>query len=124
MFDLEPEEARLLLDIALLATGQNRFGSAEKILSALRGYRPQSESLSVAEAVLMLSRGDTGEALDFIDRELRPDRFPDSAMLAAFKGLALIRAERLPEARAALAAAAAAEDRDPAAAQLAKELLK
>ncbi len=123
MFDLEPQEARLLLDIALMATGQNRFESAGVILSALKAYRPQSESLSVAEAILLLSRGATKEALEFIEREQRPDRFPDSVMLSTFKGMALQKANRPQEARLVLTEAAAAT-RDPAAAQLAQELLK
>ena len=35
MFDITGEEARLLLNVALMATGQNRFQSAAKILAAL-----------------------------------------------------------------------------------------
>ncbi len=121
MFDLEPQEARLLLDVALLATGQNRFDTAMKILAALKAYRPKAESLAVAEAVLLLSRGATDEALAFIEREQRPERFPDSAMLKTFKGLALLRAERPQDARAVLAEAADASDLS--AAQMAKDLL-
>ncbi len=123
MFDLEPQEARLLLDIALMATGQNRFDSAGAILSALKAYRPHSESLSVAEAILMLSRGATDDALDFIEREQRADRFPESAMLSAFKGMAYLKKDRPQEARLVLTEAAATTQ-DPAAAQLAQELLK
>ena len=39
MFELAPDEARLLLDVALMATGQNRFQSAMKILAALEPFR-------------------------------------------------------------------------------------
>ncbi len=123
MFDLEPQEARLLLDIALMATGQNRFESAGAILSALRAYRPHTEALSVAEAILLLSRGATEEALTFIEREQCADRFPDSAMLSAFKGMAFFKMDRLQEARSVLTEAAATTQ-DLAAAQLAQELLK
>ncbi len=122
MFDLEPQEARLLLDIALLAVGQNRFGSAETLLSALKAYRPHSESLVVAETVLLLSRGATEEALTFIEREQRVDRFPDSAMLATFKGMALLKADCLQDACAVLKDVVTSND--PAAVQLAQELLK
>ena len=41
MFDLTPEEARLLLNVALMATVQNRFRSAAKILAALGAFRPE-----------------------------------------------------------------------------------
>ncbi len=121
MFDLEPQEARLLLDIALMAVGQNRFETATKILAALKAYRPKAESLAVAETVLLLSRGALDEALAFIAREQRPDRFPGSAMLQAFKGLALLKMDRPQDARVALAGAADGDD--PVAAQMAKDLL-
>ena len=88
MFALTPEEARLLLNVALMATGQNRFRSAAKILAAL-GAIP---------------------------------RFPDAAMLKAFKGMALLRMGRTSEARIPLEEAAN-QSADPAAAQLAKDLL-
>ncbi len=123
MFDLEPQEARLLLDIALMATGQNRFEIANVILLALKAYRPHAEALSVAEAVLLLSRGATEEALAFIEREQRADRFPESAMLNTFKGMAYLKMERPQEACLVLAEAAATTQ-DPAAIQLARELLE
>ena len=121
-FDLEPDEARLLLNVALMAIGRNRFKSAAAILAALERFRPDHPSVAVAQAVALMSAGDFGSAVAFIDgRALR--RFPDSAMLKAFKGLALIRLGRAPEAAAALAEAACATD-DPAAAKLAKDLLE
>ena len=48
MFDLESEEARLLLNVALMATGQNRFQSAARILAALERFRPGEPSPAVA----------------------------------------------------------------------------
>lgn len=121
MFDLEPNEARLLLDIALMAVGQNRFETATKLLAALKAFRPHAESLAVAETVLLLSRGAPDEAIAFVEREQQPDRFPDSAMLQVFKGLALVKTGRLQEAYAALSEAAAGSD--PVAAQMASDLL-
>ncbi len=121
MLDLEPQEARLLLDIAMMATGQNRFETASKIIAALKAYRPKSESLTVAEAVLLLSRGETEEAIAFTESELEPERFPDSAMLQTFRGLALLKAERRQEARGVLECAARSDD--PAASQMARDLL-
>ncbi len=121
MFDLEPQEARLLLDIALMAVGQNRFETATKILAALKAYRPKAESLAVAETVLLLSRGALDDALALIAREQQPDRFPESAMLKAFKGLALLKMDRSQDARVALAGAADGDD--PVAARMAKDLL-
>ncbi len=121
MFDLEPQEARLLLDIAMMATGQNRFETASKILAALKAYRPKSESLAVAETLLLLSRGETEEAIAFAKREQESDRFPESAMLQTFRGLALLKAERLQEAKIELERAA--QSNDPAAAQMARDLL-
>jgi 5-methylcytosine-specific restriction protein B len=44
-FDLRPDEARLLLNVALMATGKNFFKSATKILAALEGFRPVAAEL-------------------------------------------------------------------------------
>ena len=121
MFDLAPEEARLLLDVALLATGRNRFQSAAKILAALERFRPKEASVAVANAILFISMLDFGGAVDYIDKIALP-KFPSSAMLLAFKGMALIRLGRKQEAALPLSAAAE-QTADPAAAQLAKDLL-
>ena len=120
-FDLESEEAKLLLNVALMATGQNRFRSAAKILAALERFRPEEASVAVANAILRISMLDFQGAVEYIDRNALP-RFPDSAMLRAFKGMALIRMDRAPEARVPLEEAAG-QSADPAAAQLAKDLL-
>lgn len=122
MFDITGEEARLLLNIALMSIGQNRFGSAAKILAALERFRPAEPSLAVANAILLMSKQDFRGAVDYIDREALP-RFPDSAMLHAFKGMALIRMNRASDAAASLEIAAN-QTADAAAAQLAKDLLK
>ena len=121
MFDLKPEEARLLLDAAMMATGGNRFGSAAKILAALERFRPGNPSLASAKAVMLISMGDFQGAVDYLDRDALPQN-PDAAMLKAFKGMALLRMERIAEARAPLHEAAN-QSADPAAAQLAKDLL-
>ena len=121
MFDLTPEEARLLLNVALMATGQNRFRSAAKILAALGRFRPDSPSVASANAILFISMLDFQGAVDYLDRDAIP-RFPDAAMLKAFKGMALLRMGRTSEARAPLEDAAG-QSADPAAAQLAKDLL-
>lgn len=122
MFDLDSEEARLLLNVALMATGQNRFRSAAKILAALERFRPEEASVAVANAILFISMMDFQGAVDYIDRVALP-HFPSSAMLKAFKGMALIRMERLADARIPLEEAAR-DEADPAAAQLARDLLK
>ena len=119
MFDLASEEARLLLNVALMATGQNRFRSA---LAALGRFRPEEASVAVANAILFISMMEFQGAVDYIDREALP-RFPSSAMLKAFKGMALLRMNRNAEARIPLEEAAS-DTADPAAAQLAKDLLK
>jgi len=121
MFDLLPQEARLLLNVALMAIGQNRFQSAEKILGVLELFRPTEPSVAVANAILRISRLDFQGAVDYIDHEALP-RFPDSAMLYAFKGMALLRMERPAVARDFLAKAAG-QTADPAAARLAADLL-
>ena len=121
MFELAPDEARLLLDIALMATGQNRFQSAMKILAALEPFRANEVSLAVAKAILFISLQDFEGAVAYIDGDALP-KFPQSAMLQAFKGMALLRLERTAEAREALALAAASTE-DPAAARLAADLL-
>ena len=122
MFDLESEEAKLLLNVALMATGQNRFQSARKIIAALERFRPEEASVAVANAILFISMMDFQGAVDYIDRYALP-RFPSSAMLKAFKGMALVRMNRLSEARVPLEEAAS-DVADPAAAQLAKDLMK
>ena len=121
MFDLTGEEARLLLNVALMATGQNRFRSAAKILAALGAFRPEEASVASANAILFISMLDFQGAVDYLDREAIP-RFPDAPMLKAFKGMALIRMNRPSEARIPLEEAAN-QSADPAAAQLAKDLL-
>ena len=122
MFDLTPEEARLLLNVALMATGQNRFRSAAKMLAALGRFRPNEASIASANAILFVSLQDFQGAVDYLDREAIP-RFPDAAMLKAFKGMALLRMNRVAEARLPLGEAAA-DEADPAAAQLAKDLME
>ena len=121
MFDLTPEEARLLLNVALMATGQNRFRSAAKILAALGRFRPDEAAVASAIAILFISMLDFDGAIDYIDRIALP-KFPSSAMLQAFKGMALIRLGRNQEAALPLSVAAE-QTADPAAAQLAKDLL-
>ena len=122
IFDLESEEARLLLNVALMATGQNRFQSAAKILAALGRFRPGEASVAVANAILFISMKDFQGAVDYIDSDALP-RFPSSAMLKAFKGMALLRMNRAAEARIPLEEAAS-DTVDPAAAQLAKDLME
>ena len=121
MFDLTSEEARLLLDVALMAIGGNRFKSAEAILSALEAYRPGSEQLAAARMILAISRGDMEGALEFADRKALPEH-PGSAMIKVFKGMALLRLGRTVEAADPINEAAAQTD-DPAAAQLAKDMM-
>ena len=121
MFDLAPEEARLLLDVALLATGRNRFQSAAKILAALERFRPEEPSLPAATAILFISMRDFRGAVDYLDRDAIP-RFPGAPMLLAFKGMALLRMGLVAEAAEPLRAAAS-QAADPSAAQLAKDLL-
>ena len=122
IFDLESEEARLLLNVALMATGQNRFQSAAKILAALGRFRPGEASVAVANAILFIRMKDFQGAVDYIDNDALP-RFPSSAMLKAFKGMALLRMNRAAEARIPLEEAAS-DTVDPAAAQLAKDLME
>ena len=121
MFDIKPEEARLLLDVAMLATGRNRFKSAAKILAALERFRPGNPSLAAVNAMLFISMGDFQGAVDYLDGEALPN-CPDAAMLKTFKGMALIRMGREAESRVPLEEAAN-QSADFAAAQMAKDLL-
>ena len=111
-----------MLNIALMAIGSNRFRSAAKILAALERFRPDHPSVAVAKTVALMSAGDFESAVGYVDGEaLR--KFPDSAMLKAFKGLALVRLGRRPEAWETLLEATKSED-DPVAAKMAKDLMK
>ena len=120
-FDLQPEEARLLLNVALMATGQNRFKSADAILSALERFRPADPSLYSAKAVLYISMGNLVEAVEFIDTVALP-RFPGNPMLLVFRGMAELRRNR-PADAAIFLREAAAQTADFAAAALARDLL-
>ena len=120
MFDLNGDEARLLLNVALMATGQNRFQSAAKILAVLERFRPKEESVAVAKTVLMISMQDFALAVDFVDG-VGLQKFPDSSMLRAFRGMALVRMGRKEDAEECLLAVA--RSTDEAAANLAKGLL-
>ena len=119
-FELQTEEARLLLQTALVATGKNLFKSAAGILAALEAFRPDEVSVAVAKAILMISVQDFELALSFLDGEALV-KWPDSAMLKAFRGMALIRAGRKDDAVGCLTEAAQSDDK--AAANLAVGLL-
>lgn len=121
MFDLTAEEARLLLNVALMATGGNRFQSAAKILAVLERFRPDSPSVAVGKAILLISAQQFAEAADYIGNEALV-RFPGNAMLLAFKGMALKRLGRDSDAAEVLLAASQ-QTEDPAAAQLAGGLM-
>ena len=122
MVDLEPNEARLLLNIALMAIGRNRFQSAETILAALERFRPVDSALASTRALMLMSARDFKGAVEYIDR-VGLVKHPDSAMLQAFKGMAYLRMER-PDLAAGPLKLAATQTADPAAAQLAGDLLK
>jgi predicted Zn-dependent protease len=104
-----------------MATGRNRFKSAEAILSSLEAFRPCSEQLAVARMILAISKGELQEAVDFADMKGLADH-PDSAMLKAFKGMALLRLERTVEAMKTIEEVAA-QTEDPVAARLAKDMM-
>ena len=105
-----------------MAVGSNRFRSAAKILAVLERFRPDHPSVAVAKTVALMSAGDFESAVGYVDGEaLR--KFPGSAMLKAFKGMALVRLGRKTEARTVLEEASRATD-DPAAAKMASDLLK
>lgn len=123
MFELGADEARLLLNVALMAVGSNRFRSAARILAALEGFRPNAPELAVSKAIALLSAVKYAEALAFID-ESALRRFPGNAMLLAFRGLALLRLGGRDDEAAEALAAARAQTADPAAAQLAENLMK
>ena len=122
MFKVESHEARLLLNIALMAVGRNRFQSADTILSALDLMRPGDANLASARAMMMMSAHDFAGAVEFIDR-VGLVKHPDSAMLQAFKGIAYLQMGSPDKALEPLRMAAF-QTADPAAAQLAGDLLK
>lgn len=123
MFDLTADEARLLLNVALMAVGRNRFNSAAKIFAALDRFRSDSPQLAVSKAIALLSALKYAECLEFLDGDaLR--RFPGDPMLMAFKGMALIRLGRRDTAREVLAQVCEEKASDPAAAQLAADLMR
>jgi len=121
MFDLTAEEARLLLNVALMATGANRFQSAAKIFAVLEAFRPASPSIAVGTAILLISAQKFGEAVAYVD-DVGLARFPGNAMLLAFKGMALKRLGRDGDADEVLRPASEQRE-DQAAAQLAKGLM-
>lgn len=122
MFDLTAEEARLLLNVAIMATGGNRFQSAAKILAALERFRPSSPQVAAGKAIALVSAQQFEACVSYLDEEAL-QKFPDDPMLLAFKGMALLRMNRIVEAREPLDKAAT-QTADPAAAQLATGLLE
>jgi len=122
VFDLRPDEARLLLNVALMATGRNRFRSAAKIFAVLERFRPEAPAVATGQAIALISAQQFEACVAYVDGEALK-RFPDDAMLLAFKGMALVRLNRPVEAREPLEKAAA-QRADAAAAQLAKGLLE
>jgi len=121
MFDLTAEEARLLLNVALMATGANRFQSAAKIFAVLEAFRPDSPSVTVGTAILLISAQKFEEAVRYVD-DMALVKFPGNAMLLAFKGMALKRLGRDRDADEVLLKASEQYE-DPAAAQLAKGMM-
>jgi len=121
MLDLTAEEARLLLSIALMAVGGNRFASAAKILAVLERFRPDQVSVASAKAVALMSAMRFREAADYIENEALV-RFPDDPMLLAFLGMALCRAGEKERARKPLVRAAE-QDENAAARKLAIDLM-
>lgn len=121
MFDLEADEARLLLNIALMAVGSNRFKSAAKLFAVLERFRPDAPEIACANAVALMSALDFAGCVEYLD-EVALKRFPSNPMLLAFKGMALIRLGRNADAAMPLSEAAA-QSEDPAAAKLAGDLL-
>lgn len=121
MFDLTTDEARLLLSIAMMAVGGNRFVSAAKILAALERFRPDQASVASAKAVALISAMRFQEAADYIDNDAL-GRFPGDPMLLAFKGMALFRLGDKEGARVPLAVAAGQHENE-AARKLAADLL-
>ena len=85
-FELQPEEARLLLNIAMMATGHNLFRSATNILAALEQFRPDSEQVATAKVVLMLSMKQAELTVEYI-RGQALAKWPESGMLKAFLGM-------------------------------------
>ena len=121
MFDLTAEEARLLLNVAMMATGANRFQSAAKIFAALERFRPSSPQVAAGKAIALISAQQFDVCVDYLDGEaLR--KFSGDPMLLAFKGMALFRMNRTVEAREPLEQAAS-QKADPAAANLAVGML-
>ena len=118
--ELQADEARLLLNAAMLAAGWNRFGIAEGILSALERFRPGAEALDVARVVILLNRRQFADAVLFIDSQ-GLKRHPASGMLTALRGLALIHQGKRKAAIGCLKSAS--ESGDSAAADIAKGLM-
>ena len=110
-----------MLNIALMAIGGNRFRSAAKILAVLEKFRPNHPSVAVAKTVALMSAGEFEAAVAYVDGEAQR-KFPGSAMLMAFKGMALLRQGRKAEARLILQEAAGSSD--SAAAKMAGDLLR
>lgn len=121
MFDLTSEEARLLLKIAMMAIGRNRFASAARILAVLERFRPDQVSVACTNAIALISALKFEAAIAYID-EVALRRFPESAMLKAFKGMALLRLNRKDEAGEVLSEVVRAGE-DPAAVKLASDML-
>ena len=122
-FDFTADEGRLLLNVALMAVGRNRFRSAARILAALERYRPDSPQIAVSKAIALMSACAYAEGLEFMENvALR--KFPGNPMILAFKGMALIRLGRISDSHEVLEKVCERKEADPSAAQLAEDLMK
>ncbi len=86
--ELASDEARLLIELALIAIGEGRLAEAKVITDAVDAFRPGDVSVFVARALSELRGNNPHEAVRVL-REEGLQRHPESHMLRAFLGMSL-----------------------------------
>ena len=119
-FDLTPDEARLLLQLAFAAIGRKRFVSAGRLLDVLEHFRPGDGALLSARAVALLSRRAFRACCEFLEHQATLAPLPP--MAAVFYGIALHQCGEVFAARRQWLPVAA-QTEDSAAARFAMTLL-
>jgi hypothetical protein len=118
-FALEAVQARLLTEVGFLAAGRGDVARADAIFGALRLWRPGRAYPWLGLAVARLNAGRADEAVRVLEG-VDCDDAEDTALLQAWRGLALQLAGRLAQSRQVLEKVAEGEGPGPC---LARSLL-
>ncbi|PTX91923.1 hypothetical protein DB346_23485 [Verrucomicrobia bacterium LW23] len=119
---VDTETVQLLLEAGYTAVGVGLTDRADAIFAGLRVLRPESDAPLIGKAVSLISSGKYAEAVKVLENEALAV-VPGSPLARAFIGMALQLQGLGSQARETLEAVVA-EDSDPSATSLARNLLE